>query len=52
MQLLELQSDYKMTQLQFKYVLNTDKDFILVSDTFKMDFAGNLKKMLRTINPV
>jgi cobalt-zinc-cadmium resistance protein CzcA len=35
MQLLELQSDYKMTQLQFKYVLNTDKDFIPVSDTFK-----------------
>jgi cobalt-zinc-cadmium resistance protein CzcA len=26
MQLLELQSDYKMKQ--FKYVLNTDKDFI------------------------
>ncbi|MFV8352982.1 CusA/CzcA family heavy metal efflux RND transporter [Flavobacterium sp. XS2P14] len=44
MQLLELQSDYKMTQLQFKYVLNTDKDFIPVSDTFKMNFAGNLEK--------
>jgi hypothetical protein len=28
MQLLELQSDYKMKQLHFKYVLNTDKDFI------------------------
>jgi hypothetical protein len=26
MQLLELQSDYKMKQ--FKYILNTDKDFI------------------------
>lgn len=44
MQLLELQSDYKMTQLHFKYVLNTDKDFIPVSDTFKMDFSGNLEK--------
>ncbi|MFE3867797.1 CusA/CzcA family heavy metal efflux RND transporter [Flavobacterium sp. LS2P90] len=43
-QLLELQSDYKMTQLQFKYVLNTDKDFIPVSDKFKMDFAENLDK--------
>ncbi|MFV8360747.1 CusA/CzcA family heavy metal efflux RND transporter [Flavobacterium sp. LS1P3] len=43
-QLRELQSDYKMTQLQFKYVLNTDKDFIPVSDTFKMNFAGNLEK--------
>ncbi|MFV8364387.1 CusA/CzcA family heavy metal efflux RND transporter [Flavobacterium sp. ZT3P35] len=41
MQLLELQSDYKMTKLQFKYILNTDKDFIPVSDTFKMDFAKN-----------
>ncbi|MFE3871648.1 CusA/CzcA family heavy metal efflux RND transporter [Flavobacterium sp. ZS1P70] len=43
-QLLELQSDYKMTQLQFKYVLNTDKDFIPVSDKYKMDFAENLDK--------
>ena len=44
MQLLELQSDYKMKQLHFKYVLNTDKDFIPVSVTFKMNFAGNLEK--------
>ena len=44
MQLLELQSDYKMKQLHFKYVLNTDKDFIPVSDTFKMDFAKNFDK--------
>ncbi|MFV8355147.1 CusA/CzcA family heavy metal efflux RND transporter [Flavobacterium sp. XS1P32] len=44
MQLLELQSDYKMKQLHFKYVLNTDKDFIPVSDTFKMDFDENLEK--------
>ncbi|MFV8332905.1 CusA/CzcA family heavy metal efflux RND transporter [Flavobacterium sp. GSP14] len=44
MQLLELQSDYKMKQLHFKYVLNTDKDFIPVSDTFKMDFSENLEK--------
>ncbi|MBP6180974.1 CusA/CzcA family heavy metal efflux RND transporter [Flavobacterium sp.] len=41
-QLLELQSDYKMTQLQFKYVLNTDKDFIPISDKFKMDFDETL----------
>ena len=43
-QLLELQSDYKMTQLQFKYVLNTDKDFVPVSDKFKIDFTENLDK--------
>jgi cobalt-zinc-cadmium resistance protein CzcA len=41
-QLLELQSDYKMTQLQFKYVLNSEKDFIPVSDKFKIDFTENL----------
>ena len=43
-QLRELQSDYKMTLLQFKYILNTDKDFIPVSNTFKIDFAENLDK--------
>ncbi len=43
-QLLELQSDYKMTQLQFKYILNTDEDFVPVSDKFKMDFIENLDK--------
>ncbi|TRX00005.1 CusA/CzcA family heavy metal efflux RND transporter [Flavobacterium gawalongense] len=41
-QLLELQSDYKIIQSQFKYLLNSDKDFIPVSDKFKMDFAENL----------
>ncbi|TDE00829.1 CusA/CzcA family heavy metal efflux RND transporter [Flavobacterium sandaracinum] len=44
MQLLELQSDYKMTQLQFKYVLNTDKDFIPVSNKYKLDFNETLDK--------
>ncbi|MFV8465258.1 CusA/CzcA family heavy metal efflux RND transporter [Flavobacterium sp. LB1P62] len=43
-QLLDLQSGYKMTQLQFKYVLNTDKDFTPVSDKYKLDFAENLDK--------
>ncbi len=43
-QLRELQSDYKITLLQFKYILNTDIDFIPVSDTFKIDFAENLDK--------
>ncbi|WP_338644588.1 CusA/CzcA family heavy metal efflux RND transporter [Flavobacterium sp. KS-LB2] len=41
-QLLELQSDYKMTQLQFKYILNTNKDFIPVSDKYKLDFNETL----------
>ncbi|MFV8347405.1 CusA/CzcA family heavy metal efflux RND transporter [Flavobacterium sp. ZB4P13] len=43
-QLLELQSDYKIIQSQFKYLLNVDKDFIPVSDKFKMDFDENLGK--------
>ncbi|MFV8271340.1 CusA/CzcA family heavy metal efflux RND transporter [Flavobacterium sp. GT2N3] len=41
-QLLELQSDYKIIHSQFKYLLNTDKDFTPVSDKFKMDFIENL----------
>lgn len=43
-QLRELQSDYKIIQSQFKYLLNSDKDFIPVSDKFKMDLAENLDK--------
>ncbi|MFV5695785.1 CusA/CzcA family heavy metal efflux RND transporter [Flavobacterium sp. LB3P122] len=43
-QLLELQNDYKIIQSQFKYLLNTDKDFIPVSDKFKIDFAENSNK--------
>ncbi|MDI5888682.1 CusA/CzcA family heavy metal efflux RND transporter [Flavobacterium yafengii] len=50
-QLLELQSDYKMTQLQFKYILNTDKDFIPVSDKYKLDFAENLDKSVISNQP-
>ena len=50
-QLLELQSDYKMTQLQFKYILNTDKDFIPVSDKYKLDFAENLDKNVISNQP-
>jgi len=41
-QLLELQSDYKIIQSQFKYLLNNDKDFIPVANKFKMDFIKNL----------
>ena len=37
-QLQELQSDYKMLQSQFKYILNDDKDFMPFSDKFKMNF--------------
>lgn len=43
-QLLELQSDFKILQTQFKYLLNSDKDFIPVSDKFKMDFIENSDK--------
>ena len=43
-QLLGLQSDYKIVQSQFKYLLNSDKDFIPVSEKFKMYFTENLDK--------
>ena len=51
MQLLELQSDYKIVQSQFKYLFNTDKDFIPISDKFKMDFAENSDKNAVTNQP-
>ncbi len=38
MQLLELQSDYKIVQSQFKILLNTDKDFVPFSDKLKIAF--------------
>ncbi len=50
-QLLELQRDYNLTQLQFKYILNTDKDFIPVSDKYKLDFAENLDKNVISNQP-
>ncbi|TPG44109.1 CusA/CzcA family heavy metal efflux RND transporter [Flavobacterium pectinovorum] len=37
-QLQELQSDYKMSQIQFKYLLNEDKDFSPLWDKYKMTF--------------
>ncbi|MFV5690011.1 CusA/CzcA family heavy metal efflux RND transporter [Flavobacterium sp. ZT3R25] len=50
-QLLELQSDYKMTQLQFKYVLNTGKVFTPVSDKYKLDFNETLDENLIANQP-
>lgn len=41
-QLQELQSDYKIRQTQFKYLLNDDKDFMPVWDNFKMTFDEKL----------
>ncbi|MFE3849008.1 CusA/CzcA family heavy metal efflux RND transporter [Flavobacterium sp. LB3P45] len=43
-QLLEFQSDFKILQTQFKYLLNVDKDFIPVWDKFKMTFEEKLDK--------
>ena len=43
-QLLEFQSDFKILQTQFKYLLNVDKDFIPVWDKFKMTFDEKLDK--------
>ncbi|MFM9825971.1 CusA/CzcA family heavy metal efflux RND transporter, partial [Flavobacterium sp.] len=41
-QLQEVQSDYKIIQAQFKYLLNDDKDFVPFSDKFKMTFDEKL----------
>jgi cobalt-zinc-cadmium resistance protein CzcA len=43
-QLQELQSDYKMLQTKFKYLLNDDKNFVPVWDKYKMSFDENLDK--------
>ena len=37
-QLQEVQSDYKIVQLQFKMLLNVDKDFVPAWDKLKMNF--------------
>jgi cobalt-zinc-cadmium resistance protein CzcA len=43
-QLLELQSDYKIALTHFKYLLNTDKDLVPFSEVFKIDFDENLEQ--------
>nr|WP_314896724.1 CusA/CzcA family heavy metal efflux RND transporter [uncultured Flavobacterium sp.] len=43
-QLLELQSDYKIIQSQFKYVLNVDNEFAPFTDKYKLDFNETLDK--------
>lgn len=43
-QLLELQSDYKIALTHFKYLLNTDKDLIPFSEVFKIDLDENLEQ--------
>lgn len=42
-QLQEIQNDYKIVQLQFKYLLNEDKDFNPVWGKYKMTFDENLE---------
>lgn len=41
-QLAELQSDYKALQTQFKYLLNTDVDYLPMADKYKMEFSETL----------
>ena len=41
-QLQEVQSDYKTLQIQFKYLLNEDKDFVPFADKYKMIFDENI----------
>lgn len=43
-QLQEVQSDYKMIQSKFKYLLNDEKDFVPFSNKYKMTFDENLDK--------
>ena len=44
-QLQELQSDYKTVQLQFNYLLNTDKNFVPFTSKLKIDFIENSDKI-------
>ncbi len=52
-QLLELQNDYKTLQIQFKYLLNSDTDYLPLADKYKIDFTEitdtNLEYSLPTI---
>jgi len=41
LQLQELQSDYKMLQLQFNYLLNADASYTPFATKFKIDFTEN-----------
>jgi cobalt-zinc-cadmium resistance protein CzcA len=43
-QLQELQSDYKILQTQFKYLLNDDKDFIPLWDKYKIAFDEKMNE--------
>ncbi|MBC7747828.1 MAG: efflux RND transporter permease subunit, partial [Methylotenera sp.] len=43
-QLQELQSDYKTVQLQFKYLLNVDNEFVPFTDKYKLDFNETLNE--------
>ena len=51
-QLLELQSDYKVLLTQFKYLLNTDKDFVPFVDTFKIKVDQNLEQISIANQPI
>ncbi|MCC9073479.1 TolC family protein [Flavobacterium sp. F-65] len=51
-QLQELQNDFKMLQIQFKYLLNEDTDFIPTCDRFKMDLQENLDKNALDNQPI
>ena len=41
-QLAELQNDYKVLQTQFKYLLNSDTDYLPMADKYKIDFAETI----------
>ncbi|MBF4518967.1 TolC family protein [Flavobacterium sp. ANB] len=51
-QLQELQNDFKMLQIQFKYLLNQDTDFVPVSNTFKMELQDNLDQNTLDNQPI
>ncbi|MBP2282808.1 cobalt-zinc-cadmium resistance protein CzcA [Flavobacterium sp. CG_23.5] len=51
LQLKEIQSDYKMFQLQFNYLLNAETDFIPFAPIFKMEYNGSEDERTITDHP-
>ncbi len=41
-QLAELQNDYKALQTQFKYLLNSDTDYLPTADKYKLEFTDTI----------
>jgi cobalt-zinc-cadmium resistance protein CzcA len=50
-QLAELQNDYKTLQVQFKYLLNDEAEYLAVANQYKMEFAETIDTSFFTALP-